>query len=46
MAAALTDHILTANELLMYRVPILRWEPPKQRGRRSKELLQLIEEWC
>ena len=46
MAAALTDHIWTVDELLKYRVPTARWKPPKQRGRRSKELLQVIERWC
>ncbi len=46
IAANLTDHIWTVDELLMYRVPTPRWSPPKQRGRRSKELLQLIERWC
>lgn len=46
MATQLTDHIWTVDELLMYRVPLPRWQPPKQRGRRSKVLLQLIERWC
>ena len=46
MTAQLTDHIWTVDELLKYRVPLPRWQPPKKRGRRSKELLQLIERWC
>ena len=46
MAAGLTDHQWTADELLMYKVPPPRWTPPKQRGRPSKELLQQIERWC
>jgi transposase-like protein len=46
MAAGLTDHQWTVDELLMFRVPPPRWTPPKQRGRRSKEMLQLIERWC
>ena len=46
IAAGLTDHIWTVNELLMYRVPPPRWTPPKCRGRRSKELLELINRWC
>ena len=45
MASALTDHIWTVDELLMYRVPTPRWKPPKRRGRRSKEVLQLLERW-
>lgn len=46
IAAGLTDHIWTVDELLMYRVPPLRWTPPKRRGRPSKELLELINQWC
>jgi len=42
MAAALTDHVWTVGELLHYPVPPAPWEPPKQRGRRSKELHQMI----
>ena len=43
MAAGLTDHQWTAAELLMFKVPPPHWQPLKQRGRRSKEMLQLIE---
>jgi transposase-like protein len=46
MAAGLTDHQWTVDELLMYKVPLSRWSPPKQRGRPSKEIVQLIERWC
>jgi hypothetical protein len=46
IAAGLTDHIWTVDELLMYRVPLPRWIPPKRRGRPSKELLELINRWC
>lgn len=46
IAAGLTDHQWTVDELLRYRVPPPRWTPPKRRGRPSKELLQLIERWC
>lgn len=45
MAAALTDHRWTVDELLMFRVPLPRWSSPKRRGRPSKELLHLIERW-
>lgn len=45
MAAALTDHIWTVDELLMFKVPPPRWVPPKRRGRPSNELLQLIKLW-
>ena len=46
MAAALSDHIWTVDELLMFNVPPPRWSPPRRRGRPSKEILQLIERWC
>jgi transposase-like protein len=46
ITAGLTDHIWTADELLMYRVPPPRWTPPKRRGRPSKEVLQLVKSWC
>ncbi len=46
MAAAITDHVWTVGELLHYPVPPQPWEPPKQRGRPSKERQQLIARWC
>ncbi len=46
MAAGLTDHRWTVQELLWHRVPPSRWQPPKQRGRRSKAMQQLIERWA
>lgn len=46
IAAGLTDHIWTVDELLMYPVPPPRWISPKRRGRPSKELLELINRWC
>ena len=46
MAANITDHIWTVEELLTYRVPLPCWTPPKRRGRHSKETLQLLERWC
>lgn len=46
LAAGLTDHRWTVDELLTFRVPPPRWTPPKRRGRHSKELLRLIERWC
>ncbi|MCP5086987.1 MAG: IS1 family transposase, partial [Rhodobacteraceae bacterium] len=38
MAAGLTDHRWTAEELFLFKVPPPRWEPPKRRGRPSKAL--------
>jgi len=46
MAAGITDHCWSVQELLWHRVPPPRWSPPKQRGRRSKVLQQLIERWA
>lgn len=46
IAAGLTDHRWTTEELLTFKVPPSKWTPPKQRGRPSKETLALIERWC
>ncbi len=46
MAAGITDHCWSVQELLWHRVPPPRWQPPKQRGRRSKAIQQLIERWA
>jgi transposase-like protein len=46
LAADLTDHIWTPIELFNFKVPLPRWEPPKQRGRPSQKTLQLVKMWC
>jgi len=46
IAAGLADHIWTPAELFNFKVPLPRWEPLKQRGRRSQHTLQLIKRWC
>ncbi len=46
MAAGITDHCWSVQELLRRRVPPRRWEPPKRRGRRSKAMQQLIDRWA
>jgi transposase-like protein len=46
MAAGITDHVWTVGELLHYQVPPPRWEPPRRRGRRSRELQALVNRWC
>jgi transposase-like protein len=46
IAAGLTDHRWTVEELFNFRVPPAPWTPPKRRGRRSKETLALMRRWC
>ena len=46
MAAGLTDHCWSVEELLWHRMPPPRWQPPKRRGRRSKVMQQLIDRWA
>src|SRR5438445_5618082 len=46
MAAGITDHCWTVQELLSFHVPPPRWTPPTQRGRPSHALKHLIERWC
>ena len=46
MAAGITDHCWSVQELLWHRVPPPRWEPPKRRGWRSKAMQQLIDRWA
>jgi transposase-like protein len=46
IAAGLTDHCWTVEELFNFRVPPPPWTPPQRRGRRSKETLALMKRWC
>lgn len=46
MAANITDHCWSVEELLHYRVPPPPWKPPKRRGRRSNNLKMLIAQWA
>ena len=46
MAAGITDHCWTVQELLSFHVPPPRWTPPTQRGRPSQALKNLMERWC
>lgn len=46
MAAGITSHLWSVEEMLWYRVPAPPWQPPKRRGRRSKAMQQLIERWA
>lgn len=46
LAAGITDHRWTVEELLSFRVPPPPWSPPKRRGRPSKATQTLIARWC
>jgi transposase-like protein len=46
LASGLTDHRWAPTELFSFPVPPQRWSPPRQRGRPSQELIQLIQRWC
>jgi transposase-like protein len=46
MAAGLTDHYWSLEELLRYRVPPSRWQPVRHRGRPSRHELALAARWC
>jgi len=46
MAAAITTHRWTVQELLSFHVPPPLWTPPKQRGRPSRTLQRLVERGC
>ena len=46
IAAGITDHLWSVEELLSFRVPPLRWKPPKRRGRPSNATKALVAQWC
>ena len=46
IAAGITDHLWTVQELLSFQVPLPPWEPPKRRGRPSKAMKSLLAQWC
>jgi transposase-like protein len=46
MAAGITDHCWTVQELLSYHLPPPYWTPPKQCGRPSHALKRLSVRWC
>lgn len=46
MAAGISDHVWSMDELLHYHVPPARWRPPKKWGRRTKAEEALIERWA
>ena len=46
IAAGLTDHRWSIEEVFWFKVPPAPWTPPKRRGRPSKQMLHLIERWA
>ena len=46
MAAGITDHLWTVEDLLCFQTPIPPWTPPKRRGRPSNATQALIAQWC
>ena len=46
IAAGITDHPWSVQELLSFRVPPPPWQPPKRRGRPSNAMKLLIAQWC
>ncbi len=46
MAAGVTDHVWSMDELLHYRVPMARWRAPKKWGRRTKAEEAVIARWA
>jgi transposase-like protein len=45
IAAGLTDHRWSMQDLFNFKVPPPRWTPPKQRGRPAQHTLQLVQQW-
>lgn len=46
IAAGITDHCWSVQELLSFRVPPPPWRPPKRRGRPSNATKALVARWC
>jgi hypothetical protein len=46
MAAGISDHVWSMDELLHYRVPLPRWRAPKKWGRRTRAEEALIARWA
>jgi hypothetical protein len=46
LAARLTGHCWSVEELLGTRIPPPRWQPVRHRGRRSRHEQALIARWC
>jgi len=46
MAAGITDHVWSMDDLLHYRVPPARWRAPTKWGRRTKAEEAFIARWA
>ena len=46
MAAGISGHRWSMDQLLHYRVPPARWQPPTKWGRRTKAEEALVERWA
>ena len=46
IAAGITDHLWSVEELLSFKVPPSRWKPPKRPGRPSNAMKALVAQWC
>ena len=46
IAAGITDHLWTVQELLSFRVPPPPWKPPRRRGHPSNAIKSLVAQWC
>jgi hypothetical protein len=46
IAAGISDHLWTVDELLSFRIPPPPWKPPRQPGRPSNTIKSLVAQWC
>ena len=46
LAVGWSAHRWSVLELLVFKVPPTRWQPPLHRGRPSNETLLLVNQWC
>jgi transposase-like protein len=46
LAVGWADHRWSMMELLCFKVPPTPWQPPRRRGRPSKEMIRLVNQWC
>jgi len=46
IAAGITDHCWSIEEVFLFKVPPPRWKPPKRRGRYSQRTLELLNVWA